>query len=1341
MTDLRVFPRRRPIGKPSLSHRLVSAVFHGALEEVKRTCALAGGRLARMTDEWGRSPLHVAASLRNGVETLNWLLENAPFDKEGKDPESGWTALHRAIYYGNLQNALSLLKRGGSLQSCDRELLTPLDLVNKNRLLASAGRVSGHTNSELAVQSEFLAWGLNNNMTLGHADASSKSIPEKVAGLALCNVSEVVLCKFHTVFLCADGRLFTCGVGQGGRLGHGDEQTHVIPSYVKSLHGVRIVSVAAARNHTVILSDSGAVSACGINDYCQVGSQDSSAEILSPRKINVLKGKRVTLVAAGRYHSAVCTKSELFTWGKNEGQLGYCKADTIQAQPKQVTLIPERSDIVMVCASDAATACLVQLKGGGGGSDDVYVMHEYGYRKISLGLLGLPVKMALMASLGQLQGVEQDGACVFVGLFKDGRVWKWSPGLRAFRPCQFANKCDIEGVHIVDMALGKHVFLTTDEGQVYRATFPSPPPPSPHRKEVSPLGRHTRIPKGRKSFDRQSSKSREWEADSGRVLELTRVPHLHRVQRIFCDYKGQNIMAVALNPIFGISGFPLLSPSQLRSDLERLLAEADLFDPIHDYHLQLGARKLPAHRVILADASRRFRRVFQNGANDDQINFDSFDVQTVNIVLFYIYTGQCKPLEAWKGSRCRRRRPQLSSAASETDNNEMNFVLDLDEVDGLREIDWSVEEVHFESVLAGPEDAAGRMSGQRRGERKPILSPNSTSAFARFQTSVVSDDDDGGGADADAETTSLLRRDSVPADEICKEKEFMKTFQALPEILQKVYKAAEYLEVFSLVQTIERDCGLREHPVNDTCFGSLDREAHLHLCDISLVANDGTTFLCHKCILSARLDYFYSMLNFGWREASSDLPSVNLPFSSKVLKVVLDFLYTDTATVVEESTNLELIGQILIAADQMLVTQLKQICELSLAKNLNLRNVVDIVDFADTYGASQLKKTTLDYICVNLAALLEGGFLLNMDGRLAEELAMSYQTMIPLIGARQLKMSAIPVKELALSPRRKDGRQCRASPSPKRDRSKSTDSFDDSESSVKSKDLSPGPPTDSRVEREKTDPHSPFEKTTVEQLSEESLTTSDKKSASDFLPEVAHLASKSKQCPELDHTVGEKPGWSHSPTAIDTVSSLVEIMALEEDKQKTPSKRNQKAFASGKRSVNLMKQFSDGNAAIRWSVRSDRFRKPKSISGETSDLEEPTPSPPTNPWGIANLPSPPSLPFKNLIAAEEAEHKRQSSSVPLTLPRPTTPRSRGWESAVATSPVHTFSDILRSEELATDQLERLSRKPLAVIQIEEKAISELFDYYGGPYNPEEHVIVKRLNSSVSPGVPLWNKQT
>lgn len=44
----------------------------------------------------------------------------------------------------------------------------------------------------------------------------------------LCLSVKVVLCKFHSVFLSQKGQVYTCGHGQGGRLGHGDEQTYLV---------------------------------------------------------------------------------------------------------------------------------------------------------------------------------------------------------------------------------------------------------------------------------------------------------------------------------------------------------------------------------------------------------------------------------------------------------------------------------------------------------------------------------------------------------------------------------------------------------------------------------------------------------------------------------------------------------------------------------------------------------------------------------------------------------------------------------------------------------------------------------------------------------------------------------------------------------------------------------------------------------------------------------------------------------------------------------------------------------------------------------------------------------
>lgn len=64
---------------------------------------------ATVRDEFGRNALHMAASL--GKKTiLEWLLESKSADLMVKDKESGWTALHRSAFYGQIHCLISLVK-------------------------------------------------------------------------------------------------------------------------------------------------------------------------------------------------------------------------------------------------------------------------------------------------------------------------------------------------------------------------------------------------------------------------------------------------------------------------------------------------------------------------------------------------------------------------------------------------------------------------------------------------------------------------------------------------------------------------------------------------------------------------------------------------------------------------------------------------------------------------------------------------------------------------------------------------------------------------------------------------------------------------------------------------------------------------------------------------------------------------------------------------------------------------------------------------------------------------------------------------------------------------------
>ena len=48
-------------------------------------------------------------------EIVLWLLEEKKMDQEAKDLESGWTALHRALFYGQIATARILMSVSASL--------------------------------------------------------------------------------------------------------------------------------------------------------------------------------------------------------------------------------------------------------------------------------------------------------------------------------------------------------------------------------------------------------------------------------------------------------------------------------------------------------------------------------------------------------------------------------------------------------------------------------------------------------------------------------------------------------------------------------------------------------------------------------------------------------------------------------------------------------------------------------------------------------------------------------------------------------------------------------------------------------------------------------------------------------------------------------------------------------------------------------------------------------------------------------------------------------------------------------------------------------------------------
>lgn len=67
------------------------------------------GTCGRAADSSGRTVLHLAASCGHGA-VVRWLVRRADAIIDMRDMESGYTALHRSIFYGQIHVAVDLIK-------------------------------------------------------------------------------------------------------------------------------------------------------------------------------------------------------------------------------------------------------------------------------------------------------------------------------------------------------------------------------------------------------------------------------------------------------------------------------------------------------------------------------------------------------------------------------------------------------------------------------------------------------------------------------------------------------------------------------------------------------------------------------------------------------------------------------------------------------------------------------------------------------------------------------------------------------------------------------------------------------------------------------------------------------------------------------------------------------------------------------------------------------------------------------------------------------------------------------------------------------------------------------
>ncbi|CDO69783.1 hypothetical protein BN946_scf184766.g28 [Trametes cinnabarina] len=407
-------------------------------------------------DHLGRTVLHLAASAQDAAapEYVRMLLTHPTINVNVADAESHWTPLHRALYHGNLTTALLLLQRPDiDLTLRDIEGYTPFDLYNST---IEGTKPVKDVNDRA---DELFTWGSNRNAALGVGDGNDRAFPESISLRIMpipetepvdnrftpIRVRQIVMSKLHTVIVTDEprGNLRICGFGSGGRWG--------LNRF--SQLGYVVEPVTGSRSDEPIQS--------------------------SPRKIaGAIKNRRVIGVAACKTASVCWTEDEVFTWGTNNGQLGYDRAaHPVQIQPRVVTKITR--PVSSVSITDSALACLLD-------NQEVICLWNDGNFKVNFPAYSFPSEFVAYrppqapnrnsASIAKITSCED----MFAALSSSGEVFTFSlpsppdPGASASKsrfvvqPQRvWALRKQFSAVRDVALGVDGSIIICTESGHVF----------------------------------------------------------------------------------------------------------------------------------------------------------------------------------------------------------------------------------------------------------------------------------------------------------------------------------------------------------------------------------------------------------------------------------------------------------------------------------------------------------------------------------------------------------------------------------------------------------------------------------------------------------------------------------------------------------------------------------------------------------------------------------------------------------------------------------------------------------------------------------------------------------
>ncbi|KAL2888006.1 BTB domain-containingand ankyrin repeat protein [Ceratocystis lukuohia] len=343
----------------------------------KSAALLLGKAELNIRDHAGLTLLLRAASSAEprAIHFVQALLDHPAIDIYVQDPESGWNALHRALYAGNISIARLLLEKeqhnlrnsllgtGGRvsrlIKTKDHEGNSPFDLYNSTIFKLDLPMFSSQRalhpsyvfqcakpyfdpnfddpGTENFVSSgnlngnEIYMFGSNKNHSLGVGDGDDRQYPERIQLTRPENLVEYFYTKFTS-----SRDVVTSGI---------EPPKQGVPQLILS-RPIVIRNVALSKLHSAIITDDpfSNLYLSGVGRGGRLGLGDEHTQFRFVPVLGGLATRKVIHVALGQNHTiAITDKGEIWTWGSNTcGQLGYTLPASPKADEDPMGLIPRQ---------------------------------------------------------------------------------------------------------------------------------------------------------------------------------------------------------------------------------------------------------------------------------------------------------------------------------------------------------------------------------------------------------------------------------------------------------------------------------------------------------------------------------------------------------------------------------------------------------------------------------------------------------------------------------------------------------------------------------------------------------------------------------------------------------------------------------------------------------------------------------------------------------------------------------------------------------------------------------------------------------------------------------------